>query len=42
MPRIRAGKNATDPHSHKDAVLSELGVPPHAFSMVRTIATRCR
>ena len=36
LPLIRAGKNATDPHSHKDAVLSELGVPPHAFSMVRT------
>ncbi len=36
MPLIRAGENATDAPSHKEAVLSEIGVPPHAFSMVRT------
>ena len=36
LPLIRAGKDATGAHRHKDAVLSELGVPPYAFSMVRT------
>ena len=36
MPLIRAGKNATDAHRHKEAVLSELGLPPYVFSMLRT------
>ena len=36
LPLIRAGGDAADAHRHKDAVLSELGVPPYAFSMVRT------
>ena len=36
LPLIEAGKDGTGAHTHKGAVLSELGVPPHAFSMVRT------
>ena len=33
---IRAGEDAAGAHRHKDAVLSELGMPPQAFSMLRT------
>ena len=33
---IHNGKDAAGAHSHRDAVLSEFGLPPMAFSMVRT------
>ena len=36
LPLITAGKDAPDAHRHKDAVLSEFGLPPEAFCMLRT------
>ena len=36
LPLIAAGPDAAGAQIHKDAVLSEMGLPPMAYSMVRT------
>jgi arylsulfatase A-like enzyme len=36
LPLISAGPDAPDAQIHKAAVLSEMGLPPMAYSMVRT------
>jgi len=36
LPLIAAGPDAPDAQIHKEAVLSEMGLPPMAYSMLRT------